>query len=913
MNKIYKVVWSKVKHCYVVTSELAKRQTKGCGARSLRMATVSLGVAASLLCAGAVLPIFCPSVAEAAIASAGSTIVQTDYRGMYTFQADSKTFTVDESATSATNNYAYGNVAMGKLYLESSIYEMHDEKLVRVDTFAFGAPYTTMVLTANPLYNTLQVEQLGVKTTISAIVKASETVAKDVSGYKVTITGGTLDEVMGGLSYSGNVSNNAVEMSNGTASNVYGGYSDTGNANENTVTISGGSVSNVYCGKGSSSTKAGEASRNQVFISNNANVSNQVIGGTADTITYKNSVTISGGKVYSVVGAQNYDFGENALASFNEVAIKGSAQVTESVYGARDGGYGSPIMSDNTVTIDGSAVVSGNVFGASGFEKDKTNNKVYINNGSVTGDVYGGLLDYNAEYKGNLIKNIINKVIGDIKGNKVEITGGTLKEDNYVYGGYGISNSVGGSEAGDGNKVIVSGGEVKSTMVLGGFSSTGAAMGNSVEITGEGKVSRTVYGGYSTSGTAGGEGTNDGNKVIVSGGEAQDGVIGGCSVSGVATGNSVVISGGKVGLSTEATSNIYGGYSYKNAATGNKVTISNGSLGENYAVQIFGGYGGSGVADTNEVNLSGGTIGNYSKVSYIYGGWGSKTSASGNTVKITDGTLKGGVVTGGFTYNGTADSNIIKMSGGTLSNTSITGGKGSTSASGNKVTISGGQSGTVYGGVRSDGTPTVNQNEVTIKGKDTVVSEVYGGYGGAETNGNKVLIEESTVNNNVYGGDIDSTDTTMKAQNNEVTVKGATVKGSIYGAISFGGTATSNTVNISDGATAITGTVWGGLSANSDATENKVIINGGNIGSSVIGGNTTYGKNATDNTVTIEDGTITRGIYGGLSQNAPGTAINNKVIINGGIINGIVKGGESDKGNATNNKRWHNQWYCEGW
>ena len=41
MNKIYKVVWSKVKHCYVVTSELAKRQTKGCGARSLRMATVS--------------------------------------------------------------------------------------------------------------------------------------------------------------------------------------------------------------------------------------------------------------------------------------------------------------------------------------------------------------------------------------------------------------------------------------------------------------------------------------------------------------------------------------------------------------------------------------------------------------------------------------------------------------------------------------------------------------------------------------------------------------------------------------------------------------------------------------------------------------------------------------------------------
>ena len=52
MNKIYKVVWSKAKHCYVVTSELANRQTKGCGARSLRMATVSLGVAAALLYTG---------------------------------------------------------------------------------------------------------------------------------------------------------------------------------------------------------------------------------------------------------------------------------------------------------------------------------------------------------------------------------------------------------------------------------------------------------------------------------------------------------------------------------------------------------------------------------------------------------------------------------------------------------------------------------------------------------------------------------------------------------------------------------------------------------------------------------------------------------------------------------------------
>ena len=51
MNNIYQVIWSQVKQCYVVTSELAKRRGKGCGARSLRVAAVSMGVTAALLSA----------------------------------------------------------------------------------------------------------------------------------------------------------------------------------------------------------------------------------------------------------------------------------------------------------------------------------------------------------------------------------------------------------------------------------------------------------------------------------------------------------------------------------------------------------------------------------------------------------------------------------------------------------------------------------------------------------------------------------------------------------------------------------------------------------------------------------------------------------------------------------------------
>ncbi|MBR1494790.1 MAG: ESPR domain-containing protein [Acidaminococcaceae bacterium] len=48
MNRIYKVVWSKAKNCYVVASELAKRHTKGSGTRSLSRAAVTLGIVAGL-------------------------------------------------------------------------------------------------------------------------------------------------------------------------------------------------------------------------------------------------------------------------------------------------------------------------------------------------------------------------------------------------------------------------------------------------------------------------------------------------------------------------------------------------------------------------------------------------------------------------------------------------------------------------------------------------------------------------------------------------------------------------------------------------------------------------------------------------------------------------------------------------
>ncbi len=56
MNKIYKVIWSKVKNCYVVASELAKSHTKAPKSGVMSRALVA-GVLACVLSCGTIFPI----------------------------------------------------------------------------------------------------------------------------------------------------------------------------------------------------------------------------------------------------------------------------------------------------------------------------------------------------------------------------------------------------------------------------------------------------------------------------------------------------------------------------------------------------------------------------------------------------------------------------------------------------------------------------------------------------------------------------------------------------------------------------------------------------------------------------------------------------------------------------------------
>lgn len=48
MNRIYRVIWSQVKHCYIVVSELTKSCTRDNSSRSYKKNTIALCI--SLLC-----------------------------------------------------------------------------------------------------------------------------------------------------------------------------------------------------------------------------------------------------------------------------------------------------------------------------------------------------------------------------------------------------------------------------------------------------------------------------------------------------------------------------------------------------------------------------------------------------------------------------------------------------------------------------------------------------------------------------------------------------------------------------------------------------------------------------------------------------------------------------------------------
>ncbi len=202
--------------------------------------------------------------------------------------------------------------------------------------------------------------------------------------------------------------NTLTIRSGGRANNsAYGGYlsyimgsHNSTNIDSNTATVeAGGSVGNNFYG--------GWAS----------------VGDTAYNLTVSGNSAIVAGQVTNNVGGGGID------ANNNNVNEKGEA-----------------IVDNNTVTIRKDAVIGGNVFGAmvdtydnAGNKASTSGNKVFIEGGTISGDVYGAAL------------NTVNANNFSANENTVTISGTPSMAGSTLYG----ASINGGSDHGTGNKLVL--------------------------------------------------------------------------------------------------------------------------------------------------------------------------------------------------------------------------------------------------------------------------------------------------------------------------------------------------------------------------------------------------------------------------------------------------------------------------
>ena len=494
-------------------------------------------------------------------------------------------------------------------------------------------------------------------------------------------------------------------------------------------------------------------------------------------------------------------------------------------------------------------------YGNDGNTKQLTGANVSLDSGNYDA-VYGGYDDTevslpevfknNVTITGTAATNIVwgaYSFYGNVRENTVTISGNTL--GNVVCGG--------GTGAADAikNHVIIKANSVVNANVAGGVAVKGNSEGNTVRIIKSSAAN--VYGGK-------GDTSSKGNSVEISEGTISHSVFGGYADNdnnSSAEKNIVTISDG-----SKVSGSIYGGYANHNANE-NKVSFSNvAEVGES----VFGGFSEKADSKNNEVILNGasGVTGN------IAGGVALKGNSEGNTVRI----IKSGAA-------------------------NVFGGKGDTNSKGNSVEISEGTiKDTVYGGYAdNDKNGSAEKNEVAIGAGSVVEGNIYGGYATHNTNENKVSITNGAkVGQSVFGGFSEKAD----SKNNEVILNGASgVTANIAGGVAIEGISEDNKVNIAK--STVNMNVYGGYGAKDSIGNIISITDGSSVNKNVYGGYSFKG-NSMDNTVTIDNSTVNENVYGGYTESDGAISEkiqNNKVIFkNAAKIKGDVYGGYDDKSKA---------------
>ena len=470
---------------------------------------------------------------------------------------------------------------------------------------------------------------------------------------------------------------------------------------------------------------------------------------------------------------------------------------------------------------------------------------------------------------------------GDVYGNDVDAAFSPVSNNTVILSGGSVGGDIlGGANNGavTGNKVSISGfGSVLGSVYGGYGAAEGTVNGNDVSIFDSGSVTGNVLGGYSRS-------VNShviGNTVTISGGTVRD-IYGGQSGKGNALNNSVTLDG-----AASQANVIYGGRVEQGTARENAVVMKNGSV----TLGIFGGIAtvDGGQAQDNHVTMSGGAVGEHLIGGYVQNGNG---AATGNSVIFNGGSVTENVY-GGRSVNGPAQNNSVTMTNGSA-NWLLGGYSDSGDASGNRVEVSGG---TLSGGVNGGETTSGNATGNSVDFSNVTATYVQGGYSGSgSATGNSLALHSGTVQNNAFGGYVDSG--SGEASDNSVTFNGGSVTNNIYGGMSAAGLAQNNSVIMTNGSA---NWLLGGYSANGNVIGNSVNVSGGTL-TGVSGGESNSGS-ATGNIVSISGGTVQSNVNGGFVASGSGKATGNIVNISGNadLSTATVAGGISSSDAFTGN------------
>ena len=698
--------------------------------------------------------------------------------------------------------------------------------------------------------------------------------------------------VVGGLSVKNASVKNQVNVSGVTVdAGVFGGLAGTGNSTKsegNIVTISKTNIT-------------GKTQNIDYYIHTGLRyrVGGAAIAGFAVTGNVTaNSINLTDSETANVIagGASGLGFVNQNNVSLKNVTTKGAVfggNVLQSVLGAvmqiPSGAHANKVVLENSSVLGGATinlnasnnqtayVTEGNVFGGIGATGGAGSNAVEVKaNSTIGGTVLGG-----GSFGGNSTNNSV-RITGESKSNSVLVKGGVFGGLNYRPEGYNQSGKLTANTATNkvsGNKLVL-----KNVNVSGETRNITFAQNAAFKF----EVGGTVGAGLGYGNVTASE-----NEVIAENISITGSLISGGALAGNVSGNRVNATNAQVG------GNIYGGFNInasgstfnKNVSTPNPLYSSaNSNIVElsgvnvtgaaNYSLlgiafdtegNVMGGYAGSGGASSNKVSLTDNSVKSVVSGSVI-GGASFFGAATSNNLTIsgqaTDYSVVKGGAFGGLSFANAVRSNIVKLSNINLTGETktLTFGRG---AGGFEA------GGSVAGGF-AYGPGEAVKNEVEITNA-SVAGSVIGGWSvGGNASQNKVNLTNAAISGNIYAGVSNKSAnlTTGKADNNTLVLSNVSVKGGANVSAEANGTATVQA-----------GTVYGGNSFDGSASFNSVTVtNNSSLASDVIGGLAEGKGDAKNNTVVVSNAQTYGYVVGGWA-NGTGEASGNVVNISNSVIN----------------------------